>query len=370
MADVARHAGVSVKTVSNVINDYPHIRPGTRDRVEASIAALGYRLNLSARRLRTRRTGMITLAVPELRLPYFAELADAVIREADVRGLTVLIEQTGGRAEREREVLSGARRQLTDGLILSPLGLTSADRASFAIDTPLVLLGERVFGAPADHVTMNNVAAARAATEHLLGLGRERIAVIGPSATDTAGPSGVMTGSATLRLAGYRDALKSAGRAFDPALLIPAVPWHRSAGAEALGTFLDGGGQVDAVFALNDALALGALYALHARRVEVPETVALIGFDDVDDVRYATPTLSSVAPGRDEIARTAVELLHARIEGGGTSDAEYVRVVTDSRVIARQSTGTDGERVVSEQPGSRVPVTEQPLGASEPAFRV
>ncbi|UFU04658.1 LacI family transcriptional regulator [Ruania suaedae] len=346
MADVARHAGVSVKTVSNVVNDYPHIRPGTKEKVEASLSTLGYRMNVSARHLRTRRSGLITLAVPELSLPYFAELADAVIEEAGAHGLTVLIEQTGGRRERELDALSGSRRQLTDGLIISPLGLEQPDRAAFEVDFPLVVLGERIFGATADHVTMNNVAAARAATEHLIALGRRRIAVVGSIPGDTC------TGSAGLRLSGYRDALAGAGIAFDPALVVPAAPWHRSAGADSLGALLDAGTPVDAVFALNDALALGALYALHARDVDVPRDVALIGFDDVDDVRYATPTISSVAPGRDEIARTAVALLRSRLAG---DDGPYVRVISEAHVVARQSTGSAAEHVVSVQPGSQVP---------------
>ncbi|QOR72761.1 LacI family DNA-binding transcriptional regulator [Ruania alkalisoli] len=346
MADVARRAGVSVKTVSNVVNGYPHIRPATKEKVETALTELGYRMNVSARHLRIRRTGLITLAVPELSLPYFAELADAVIREADTHGLTVLIEQTGGRRDRELAVLSGSRRQLTDGVILSPLGLGQADRAAFEVDFPLVLLGERVFGAAADHVTMNNVAAARAATSYLLELGRRRIAVLGPDPADAA------TGSAGLRLDGYREALDSAGVPFDPALVVPATPWHRSAGSDSLGAFLDGGTPVDAVFAMNDALALGALYALHARGVDVPADVALVGFDDVDDVRYATPTLSSVAPGRDEIARTAVALLRSRLAGDG---GPYVRVISEARVVARQSTGSAVEQVISVQPGSQVP---------------
>ena len=121
---------------------------------------------------------------------------------------------------------------------------------------------------------------------------------------------------------------------------------------DSLGALLDGGTPVDAVFAMNDALALGALYALHARGVDVPADVALVGFDDVDDVRYATPTLSSVAPGRDEIAHTAVALLRSRLAGDG---GPYVRVISEARVVARQSTGAAGEQVISVQPGSQVP---------------
>jgi DNA-binding LacI/PurR family transcriptional regulator len=125
--DVARLAGVSIKTVSNVINDYPHIRPTTRERVETAIAELGYQPNLSARSLRSGRTGVIALALPELGLSYFAELADAVIRAAEQRGLTVTIEHTGGDRDRELEVLRSPRRKLGDGLIFSPLGMSQDD---------------------------------------------------------------------------------------------------------------------------------------------------------------------------------------------------------------------------------------------------
>lgn len=349
MHDVAARAGVSIKTVSNVVNGYAHIRPSTRDRVEKAIQELGYRVNVSARNLRTRRTDMITLAVPELSLPYFAELADSVIQAADAKGLTVLIEQTNASRERELDVLSGHRRHLTDGLVFSPLALGPDDLEHFDVDFPLVVLGERIFGAPADHVTMNNVAGAYAATEHLLSLGRRRIAVVGAHA-------GESVGSAALRLAGYEQALADAGIPLDPRLVGEAGLWHRSTGAETMGRMLDDGVEIDAVFALNDAMALGALHALHARRVDVPGDVAIMGFDDVDDVRYSVPTISSVSPGRPQIARTAVELLVERI--GARPDepqAPFRRVVPDSSVVGRESTGDvppgGGERVVSVQPG-------------------
>lgn len=329
MQDVAALAGVSIKTVSNVINGYPYIRPGTKERVEAAIEQLGYRVNLSARNLRQGRTGMIGLAVPELSLPYFAELADSVIQAAERRGVIVLIEQTNASRERELEVLHGQRRHLTDGLIFSPLALGTEDRASFAVDFPMVLLGERIFGGPADHVTMSNVEAARAATRHLIETGRRRIALIGSHEGET-------VGSAALRQRGYEQALAEAGLPLDPALLGEAGLWHRSTGAEAMERMLDSGTEIDAVFGLNDALAIGALHALHDRGVAVPEEVAVIGFDDIEDAAYASPPLSSVAPGREQIAQTAVDLLLARV--AGTAPAEHVEVITDFEVVAREST--------------------------------
>lgn len=119
MQDVARLAGVSIKTVSNVVNDYPHISKATRAKVEKAIAQLGYEPNLTARNLRRGRTGLIGLALPELKLPYFAELAGSVIVAAEKRGLRVLIEQTNAERSREIDVLHGSVRHLLDGLIFS-----------------------------------------------------------------------------------------------------------------------------------------------------------------------------------------------------------------------------------------------------------
>lgn len=330
MHDVAELAGVSIKTVSNVVNAYPYIRPATRAKVEAAILELGYQVNISARNLRQGRTGMIGLAVPELSLPYFAELADSVIRAAEAHQLTVLIEQTGAVRRRELEVLSSQRRHLTDGLIFSPLSLGPEDAAAFEVGFPMVLLGERIFGGPADHVTMNNVEAARAATRHLIELGRRRIAVVGAHHGET-------VGSAALRVQGYEQALRDAGLPVDPALVAEAGLWHRATGAEAMNALLDSGIEIDAVFGLNDALALGALHALHSRRVAVPDQIAVIGFDDIDESAYSSPTLTTVAPGREQIAQTAVDLLCARI-ADTTRSRRFRQVITDFEIVVREST--------------------------------
>ena len=328
--DVARLAGVSIKTVSNVINDYPHIRPATRERVETAIAELGYQPNLSARSLRSGRTGVIALALPELGLSYFAELADAVIQAAERRGLTVTIEHTGGDRDRELEVLRSPRRKLGDGLIFSPLGMSQNDVELTAVGYPLVLLGERIFGGPADHVTMQNVDAARAATEHLLGLGRRRIAVVGAH-------EGEVIGSAGLRLRGYREALEAAGVPFDPELLGYTALWHRANGATSMQELLARGVEFDAVFGLNDTLALGAMRVLQEAGRRIPDDVAVIGFDDLDEARYSLPSLTTVDPGRVQIARTAVEVLVGRIAGVDTEPRR--EIFADFRIVERESTG-------------------------------
>lgn len=331
MNDVARLAGVSVKTVSNVVNGYPYIREATKARVLDAIAVLGYQVNPTARSLRSGRTGMIGLALPELSLSYFAELADLVMRAAVEHGLTVLIEQTEGRREREIAMLSGSRRMMTDGLVFSPLGMDQEDVELLRVGYPLVLLGERIFDGPTDHVTMQNVAGARLATEHLVARGRRRIAAIGEHPGET-------LGSAMLRLEGYREALDAAGLPYDPSLVASAGLWHRQDGAAAMNRILDAGVQPDGVVAFNDTLAFGAIYALQQRGLRVPEDVAVVGFDDIDEARFSLPSLTSINPSRDEIARRAVELLVGRIAGGpdaGPPVTHYAGV----RLMERASTG-------------------------------
>jgi DNA-binding LacI/PurR family transcriptional regulator len=331
--DVSRVAGVSIKTVSNVVNDYPHVRPATREKVLSAIAELDYRPNLSARGLRSGKTGVIGLAIPELRQNYFAELADAIIRVATQRNVGVVIDQTSATREGELAALSGERLRLTDGILFSPENLGQDDVDLLNVDFPLVLLGERIFGGPTDHVTMQNVESARAATEHLLGIGRRRIAVIGahPVSRDD-------IRSANLRIRGYREALDAAGIPYDDTLVRNAVPWHRENGAAAMRGLLEEKVDFDALFTLNDTLGLGALRALGEARVRVPEDVAVIGFDNIDESRFSVPSMSSVDPGRHQIAEIAVDLLLERIREKG-DPAPPRQVLADYHVVGRESTG-------------------------------
>lgn len=326
--DVARLASVSIKTVSNVINDYPHIRPATREKVEAAIAELGYTPNLTARNLRSGRTGAIALALPDLGLPYFAELAALVIQEAEAAGVVVLVEQTGADRTRELDLLRSPRLKLTDGLIFSPLGMGQEDAAALDVSFPLVLLGERIFDGPADHVTMRNVEAARAATEHLLAQGRRRIAVVGAH-------EGEVLGSAALRLQGYREALEAAGIAYDETIIGYTTLWHRANGADSMRELLARGGQFDAVFGLNDTLALGAMRVLQESGRRVPDDVAVVGFDGLDEAAYSIPSLTTVDPGRAWIAKTAVSTLLERIAGAVEVPARTL--LADYSILERES---------------------------------
>ena len=209
-----------------------------------------------------------------------------------------------------------------------------------------MLLGERIFHGPGDHVTMANEEGGYAATQYLLGLGRRRIAVLGAH-------PGEGLGSAPLRIAGYVRAMAEAGLELDPALVVPGGLWHRSTGAAAMSRLLEAGTPVDAVFGLNDAMALGALRVLTARGVRVPDDIAVIGFDDVDDAQYSTPSLSSVAPGRREIAYTAVRLLVERMAEPAGGGRPFVEHVAPFAIVERES--TLGELVPARTTSSRTP---------------
>lgn len=329
--DVARLAGVSAKTVSNVVNDYPHIKASTKERVLQAIAELGYRPNLSARGLRSGRSGVISLIIPDLRNSYFAELADAVMHAADERGLSVLIETSGGDRAREAELLRGARLRAVDGVLYSALQLGDDDLSIVdEVTIPMVLLGERMFSAPHDHVTMRNTEGIRAATAHLLAQGRTRIVAFGAHRAD-------IVSSASLRLAGYRAALDEAGVAFDQALVRDVGAWNRLNGALGMRALLDQGVPFDGIVAFNDALALGAMRVLSEHGVGMPREVSIIGFDDIDEGRYSLPSLSTIAPGREQIARTAVDMLVERI-AGDDADVPPRRVFADFELVQREST--------------------------------
>jgi DNA-binding LacI/PurR family transcriptional regulator len=307
LSDVAARAGVSVKTVSNVINDYPHITAQTRAKVEAAIAALDYRPNVSARSLRKGRSDFIALAIPEMASPYFAELGAAISRAAKRRGITVLIDQTEGEAAAEKLVLDGMRGQLIDGIIFSPITTVPAKLKVADTGKPLVLLGERPAGGQFDRVAVDSVKASYDATTHLIALGRRRIAAIGVGGTSTG----------AVRRKGYRKALKAAGISHDPALELAGTGYHRPDGAASMRELLALPDPPDAVFCFNDLLALGALRTLTDAGLKVPDDVAVVGFDDIEDGRYHAPSLTTISPDKEWLADNAVSLLLERIAGTG-----------------------------------------------------
>ncbi|MET2011805.1 LacI family DNA-binding transcriptional regulator [Microbacterium chocolatum] len=308
LVDVAERAGVSMKTVSNVIHDYPHVAPPLRARVQAAIDELGYRPNLTARRLATGRTGMIALAMPEIDHPYFSELSRSIAEEAKGLGLRVIFEQTLGEADAERAVLHDREAGLVDGVIFHPVQMGTMEIARLAPDVPVVLLGESAMPVTSDHVMIDNVAAAADGVALLLQSGRRRIAFLGTVRDD-------ITGSTGQRLLGYQEQLIASGITPDPTLVLPVAGFSIEDSRDALTQAIESGIHFDAVLCRDDKFAIGALKSLAAAGRSVPDDVAVVGWDDTHLAGYSSPTLTSVAPDKRALARTALGLLKERIEG-------------------------------------------------------
>lgn len=330
LRDVAERAGVSIRTVSNVVNGYAPVSDQKRERVEAAVAELGYRPNVMARNLKHGRSGLIALVVPELDVPYFAELARSVVTTAREHGYTVVVDQTDGEPDRERELITGdGSAAMFDGVILSPLALSRNDLAQQDATKPIVLLGERIADSGYDHVTIDNVSAARLATAHLISLGRTRIAAIGDQPYETGE-------TAQLRTRGFTLAHEDAGREVDASLVIPTHRFHFSDGAAAAERILaHKDGPPDAIFCYNDLLAIGAIRSILSSGLRVPEDIAVVGFDDIEVGRFHTPSLTTISPDKPAIARLAVERLLERLGGDGNDVGE--ELWASHQLILRES---------------------------------
>ncbi len=324
--DVARRAGVSPKTVSNVMNGIVPVSGPTRLRVEQAMAELDYVPNLSARGLRNGRSGVIALALPDLATPYSAEVAHHIVEVAHEQGWIVQIEETGSDPQREQELMTRARSNLIDGLILNPVVLDESAVKVGVTLPPVVLLGE-VNQQLADRVFVDSLSAARDMTLALAKTGRKRIAVLGTT-------QGRGSAAAIQRTQGYEAALDSLGIPRDESLLIPCEKWTPETAAKALGTYLEANPVPEALFCFTDSMAIGALSVLWKRGLRVPEDIAVAGFDDIADGRYAVPSLTTVSFDKRMIASEALRLLTERMgdraRGQRVVSVEYSVVERDS----------------------------------------
>nr|WP_277349541.1 LacI family DNA-binding transcriptional regulator [Streptomyces sp. S3(2020)] len=293
------------------------------------MSRLDYRVNVAARNLRKGRTGVIGLAVPEVDSAYYGRLAATIIAAAERRGLRVSIEQTASR-ENELDALSLSRNRLYDGLILSAAGMGQADAERLRVEHPVVILGDRIFGGPVDHVAMPNFDASRAATRHLIERGCRRIALLCGAVEEI--------DTSSLRLAGYRQALADAGLPADPALVRQVDRFGMRDGAEWARVTTADGLDFDGVFCVTDSLAMGVLRGLADTGVRVPGQVKVIGFDNVTESEYLIPSLSTVDPDHEGMAERAVDLLVRRIEGS-EPPTRHQDVTGGFSLVVRESTG-------------------------------
>lgn len=309
MRQVAALAGVSHQTVSRYFRpDGGGLLPDTTERVRSAVEALGYRPNVTARRLVTGQTGTISIAVPSIDVPYFGDICRALDRHLRAHHLRTSIDQTLSDRDAEQAVLDQHEPGLVDGVIFHPVALTPEDLVVRQAGFPLVLIGEDPAPHSIDHVMIDNVAAAEEATASLLTSGRRRIAFLGNQLR-------AMTQTTGQRLAGYKQAIRSAGLKLDRRLQLRIESFQPESGRRAVHAAVERGIRFDALMCRDDMLALGAMHALAELGLRVPEDVAVIGWDNLTIAAHLTPPLTSVAPDLDGIAERATRLMLDRING-------------------------------------------------------
>lgn len=294
--EVAAKAGVSVATISRVLNGKGPVREATSRRVMETAQALRYSPHAGARSLSTRRTNTIGLLLPDLHGEFFSEVIRGIDAEARRTGYHLLV--SGFHSDQdEMSAVLGAMRGRVDGLIvMSPDREASILCGQLPLGLPTVLLNS--VGDAERTITIDNYGGAVAIMKHLLSLGHQSIAFIkGPDANT----------DASERLRGYRDTAGTAAHSETPG------DFREQAGYAAAVALINGPRRPSAIFAANDAMAIGALSALRAAAVSVPDQMALAGFDDIPIARFVTPPLTTVNVAIAELGRRAFELLEQRL---------------------------------------------------------
>lgn len=326
--DVAAAAGVSLGTVSNVLNRPERVSEATRRKVEDAMRSLGFVRNESARQLRAGVSSTIAYVMLDATNPFFTDVAHGIEQAAEQRDLSLFLCNSNNQASRELAYLTRLQQQRVQGVLITPVDPTSPHLDDLAQGTPLVIV-DRV-GNIRTHcsVAVDDVLGGRLAVEHLLELGHRRIAFVG-------GPFAL--GQVRDRLAGARQALDEAG--LDPdTLVVVDVAGLTVAEGRVAGQRIAGMAQAtrpSAAFCGNDLVALGLLQQCVALGLRVPDDLAIVGYDDIDFAAAAAVPLTSVRQPRRELGRRAAELLFDEVLA---PDHQHQQVLFTPNLVARAST--------------------------------
>ena len=329
---VARLANVSVASASRVMNGI-RTSPATLERVTEAAEAIGYVPNAAARTLRSRRTGQIAFAMPDVGNPVYTTMIGSIQDVARARGWRLMLHSTGADMEDELAMVRDLKHRFVDGLILASLHLTDvhADELRRAA-APVILIGRPTTGTTVDTVRAYSRKGASEAVRHLYGANRRRIGFVN-------GPQHTVPGAS--RRLGYLDGLRSCSLARDDSLIEVAADFMIEPGRRATERLLERE-RPDAILCANDLLAIGALAALRDAGLDVPGDVALVGMDNTPLSEVTWPTLTTVDLGSSERARIAAEMLLERIE----DPAREPRVVGVAAAARRP-------RLIGGQPGAQ-----------------
>jgi LacI family transcriptional regulator len=324
--DVARHAGVSITTVSHALSGNRRVAEATQERIHHAIRELGYRPNAFARSLRTERSHMVSLIIPDITNPYYPTLARGLQDALHAGGYQSFVCNTDGEREEERSFLSDALQRRVDGIAFAAFATTARMLAPvLRANIPLVSIGTMIRHAKIDQVSTDDVAGSRDATEYLI---RKRYGSIGM----IAGPPGSSPGDR--RLEGHRAALAAAGIRFD-ARSIAIGDFTRAGGAAAMTELLSRGTRPRAVFCANDLMAIGAMDAIREAGLRVPRDIAVMGYDDIEAAALVTPDLSTVVNPAYEMGQACGRLLLERMSEDEPGPCR--EIVVPHRLIPRTS---------------------------------
>jgi LacI family transcriptional regulator len=328
--DVAIDAGVSAMTVSRVINESPRVKADTRQRVEASIAKLGYVPNRLARGLLQRKTHAFGVIVPDVANPFFTLVVRGVEQVAWRAGYHVILCDTQGDLERERGYLEDMVAFQVEGVLIAPVGDRSRPQLRLLTrnNVPFVLIDRSISGFDADLVQGDSVAGARQLVEHLIELGHRRIGMI----TETPDVS-----TARDRLQGYREALENAGIEPDPGLVVESSTIDPDAAREATLSLLAQAEPPTAIFAVNNIVVVGVVEAARRQKLEIPDDLALVCFDDIEHVSRLYPFLTVMAQPAETYGTIATQLLLDRLSGRVAQRRRIVVLPAD--FVVRKSSG-------------------------------
>jgi len=306
IVDVARRAGVSTSTVSHVINDTRYVSQEIRQKVHAAIDELGYQPNVVARSLRTRKSRIIGVVVPDITNPFFTASVRAIEEEASKHEYSMILCDTGEQVQQEQKYLNLLISRQVDGIIVAPSAQSAPVIASiFEGGTPVVLLDRELPGMSLDLVECDNESGAFDAVSYLIERGHSRICII-------AGRVAVSTGAQ--RLAGYKRAMQEHDLKVDDEL-IKVGDYRLDLAYQKTREALDTPNRPTAMFVCNNQMTLGAVMAIRDAGLRIPDDISLIGFDDPEWARLMDPPITSVAQPISQMGTKAAEILMARLNG-------------------------------------------------------
>jgi len=326
--DIAKMAKVSHTTVSRVLNNAPRVREETRRRILELVSILDYRPHARARAFASKRSHLLGLLVSDISNPFYAELARGIEDKAHEKGYNVIFCSTDEKSERMKTYTNLMMDAGVDGLIFASVHLHEPVTEKLIDERfPVVLVNRKLSGSSYNYVICNNIQGAYEITEHLINLGHRKIAII-------TGSSNLSTGRE--RLQGYQKALKNHGIDFNQNYVIQG-PFKRETGYKAAKKLLTMKDGPRAIFAGNDFMAIGVIDAIEELGMNIPEDVAVVGFDDTEFASHLRTKLTTVSQRKYEMGNLAVQILIDYIE---RKEKNYIhKVILEPKLVIRESCG-------------------------------